>query len=84
LTPVVVSSVTPRILARWRVNQPGLASMRLRIRAKSASSSSEVGVSISAVSPSSTRAPIRTYIVASPPSSRIMLAPSSKWKMRSM
>jgi hypothetical protein len=81
---VVVSSDTPRMAWRWRVNQPGLAAMRLRIWAKKNSASSLSGLSMRPVSPSSTRAPVRMYIVASPPSSRIMLAPPSKPKMRSV
>ena len=80
----MVSSETPRIAWRAFTNQPGLAAMRLRIWAKKYSASSLSGFSISSVSPSSTRAPVRMYIVASPPSSRIMLAPPSKPKMRSV
>ena len=81
---MVVSSETPLIAWRCLTNQPGLAASRFLIWAKKYSSSSEVGVSMRSVSPSSTRAPIRMYIVASPPSSRIMFAPPSKSKMRSV
>ncbi len=58
--------------------------MRFLIWAKKYSASSLSGFSMRSVSPSSTRAPVRMYIVASPPSSRIMLAPPSKSKIRSV
>ena len=70
----------------WRccTNQPGDCAIRFLIWAKKYSASSLSGFAMRSVSPSSTRAPVRMYIVASPPSSRIMLAPPSKPKMRSV
>jgi len=85
LTPVVVSSDTPRMAARVLVKKPGVSFMRLAIWAKRISSSSLPGLD-STSSPASARAPIRMYMVASPPSSRIMFDgwPSGHWKMRSV
>jgi drug/metabolite transporter (DMT)-like permease len=60
-----------QIAAFVLVNQPGMSDIHFLIWAKTASSSSDVGTMIKSVSPASTRAPSRTYSVASPPSSRI-------------
>ncbi len=82
-TPVVVSSVTPRICARRVEYQPGWLSSRLRIAAYRATSSSLAGFEISEAS-CSARLPSMSSSVASPPSSRIEFAnwPPGHSKMR--
>ena len=71
-TPVVVSSVTPRMLASLLEYQPGLVLRRFRIAANRACSSSFAGLAITDGS-ASARLPRIISNVASPPSSRIML-----------
>ncbi len=70
--------------SRTLANQPGERSRRFFITLTSASSSSLEGLGIFEAS-ASTFAPSRMYIVASPPSSRIMLAtsPFGQSKIRS-
>src|ERR1700742_4617194 len=77
-TPVVVSSVTPLMPAVTFVHLPGWSARELRSRSRMTSHSSESSSAGLGTPPAcSYSAPLWTNKVASPPSSRIMLGPSS-------
>ena len=75
---VVVSSVTPRIPAAIAVHRCGAsASDRRRVSRTTTHSSGSSSAADGTASAASNSAPLCTSIVASPPSSRIMLGPCS-------
>jgi hypothetical protein len=77
-TPVVVSSVTPRISSATRVQRPGSAATVCRSSVRKTRNSSDSAVAGSGTAPArSNSTPLCTSIVASPPSSRIMFGPPS-------
>src|SRR5580704_8222008 len=82
-TPVVVSSVTPLIAAVTFVHLPGWSASELRSRSRMPRHSSESSSAGVGTPPAfSYSAPLCTNGVASPPSSRIMLGPSSPGQVR--
>src|ERR1700733_547452 len=73
-TPVVVSSVTPLISATALVHLPGASARELRSRSRMTSHSSLSPSAGDGTAPAASySAPLCTNMVASPPSSRIML-----------
>ena len=78
LTPVVVSSVTPRMPSAMRVKRSGSSAIEEAIRArKTFSSSEEPEAGSGAVPAASNSTPLWISSVGSPPSSSSMLGPSS-------
>src|SRR5262249_21847146 len=76
-TPVVVSSVTPRMSAGMPVHFRGLAASEAVSSSSTTANSSESAVAGSGTAPDrSNSAPLCTSRVASPPSSRIMFGPA--------
>src|SRR6478752_4245986 len=77
-TPVVVSSLTPLIVAAVRVHFCGSAVRDRRRTSRKMPYSSESSGSVEGTVPTASNStPLCTSMVASPPSSRIMLGPSS-------
>src|SRR5487761_1819976 len=77
-TPVVVSSLTPRIPSAIAVHRPGLAASEARSAARMTFHSSGSSASADGTAPARLySAPLCTSSVASPPSSRIIVGPAS-------